>query len=89
MKCVNCNCGEYQTVEQIKLSDGKYYRQYCSQCDDEYFLPIIDIKHRSTKHRFNKSTTTDFTAITATMCTIFSVTYYILVNLNKFSTIYR
>jgi hypothetical protein len=86
MKCQNCNLGEYQTVETLRIDGVKNNRQVCNECDDEHFEPL-ELRHTH-KYRLNRNRLSEMAYMAVTMCVIFGVVMYICLHLDKFMTVY-
>lgn len=85
MKCQNCHSAEYIDSFDTCIENGYKHRVYiCPICDDIHTERIIPKQHN---YRLYKSKLVDIIGITGTMITIFIIVFYILIHLDKFSTI--
>ncbi len=86
MKCQNCSSAEYQDGLDTCIENGVKHRIYiCPVCDDIFTERIIPVKPN---RRVNRAKFIDSVGLLGAMTTIFVATFYILTNLDKFTTIF-
>ena len=83
MKCPNCKESEMiYTYESFKFEGKSYTNLICNNCDYEEFIEVIHAPRK-------KKSKVDMIALCISSIGVMGVVMYVIVNIDKFSTIYK